>query len=87
MKEIGAPKIVKEIKFERVWDELKAKNCFQRKSFTKFLRLTQVFMRNRALPEKFNFYVSKLLLVLRKLLFLAGRLGTRLLFYKVLRIS
>ena len=33
-------KIVKQIKFERVWDELEAKNCFQRQLFTKYLRQT-----------------------------------------------
>ena len=37
-------KIVKEIKFEGFWGELGAKNCFQRQPFTKYLRLTLVFM-------------------------------------------
>ena len=30
MKDLRVNKIVKEIKFEGVWGELKAKNCFQR---------------------------------------------------------
>ena len=33
-----------EIKFEMVLGELKPKNCFQRQSFTKYLRETLVFM-------------------------------------------
>ena len=48
-------KVVKEVKFERLRRELEARNCFQRQSFTKFLRQTLVFLRNSALPEKFNF--------------------------------
>ena len=52
-------KIVKEIKFQSVWGELKAKNCFQKQSFTKYLRLTLVFMWNRALREKFDFCFSR----------------------------
>ena len=38
------PKTVKESKSERVRGELKAKKCLQRQSFTKYLRLTLVFM-------------------------------------------
>ena len=37
-------KIVKEIKFEEVWDKLKAKNYLQRQLWTKYLRKTLVFM-------------------------------------------
>ena len=48
---------VKEIKFKGVWGKLKAKICFQRKLFAKYLRLTVVFM--CALREKFNFCVSR----------------------------
>ena len=36
--------IVNEIKFEGVWGELEAKNCFQKQSFSKYLRQTLVFM-------------------------------------------
>ena len=52
MKGFRLTKNVKEIKFEGVLDELGAKGCFQRQSFTKYLRLTVVFMRNSALGGK-----------------------------------
>ena len=52
-------KIVKKVKFEGVFGELEAKKCFRRQSFTKYLRLTLVFMGNRALRGKFNFCFSK----------------------------
>ena len=38
MEELRVTKIVKEIKFEGVWGELEAQKCFQRQSFTKYLR-------------------------------------------------
>ena len=41
---IRITKIVKEIKFEVVWGELEAEKCFQRQSFTKYLRLTLIFI-------------------------------------------
>ena len=46
----------------------KQKKCFQRQSFTKYFRLTIVFMRNSALREKFNFFFffKSFLLVLTK---------------------
>ena len=44
MKGLRVNKIVKEIKFEGIWGELAVKTCFQRQSFTKYLRLTIVFM-------------------------------------------
>ena len=44
VKGLRVTKIVKEIKFEGVWGELEAKNWCQRQSFTKYLRLTLVFM-------------------------------------------
>ena len=44
MKGVRVTKIVKEIKFEGVWGELESKKSFQRRSFTKYLRLTLVFM-------------------------------------------
>ena len=37
-------KVVKEIKFEKVWGELEANECFQRRSFIKYLRLTLIFI-------------------------------------------
>ena len=36
--------IVKEIKFERVWGTVELKKRFQRQPFTKYFRLTLVFM-------------------------------------------
>ena len=36
--------IIKEIKFEVVWDELESKKAFQIQSVTKYLRLNLVFM-------------------------------------------
>ena len=56
MKGLKVTKTAKEIKFERVWGDLEAKYCFQRQSFTKYLRPTLVLIQNRALLEKFNFY-------------------------------
>ena len=55
VKSLIVTKIVREIKFQEVWGELEAKKCFQKQSFTKYLRLTLVFMWNSALREKFNF--------------------------------
>ena len=70
MKGLRVTKILKEIKFEAVWDEFESSKVFQRKSFTKYLRLTLVFMWGSALREKFNFCFSRaFLLVLAKLLF------------------
>ena len=63
MKGLRVTKIVKEIKFEGVWDELEAKNCSQRQLFTKYVKLTLVFMRNSALRERFNFCFSRVFLV------------------------
>ena len=67
MKDLRVTEIVKEIKFEGVWDELETQKCFQRQSFTKYVRLTLVSMSNSALREKFNFCFSRVfLLVLTK---------------------
>ena len=71
MKDLGGTKIFKEIKFEGVWSEFEAENCFSRQSFTKYLRLALVFMGNSTLPEKFNFcFLKRLLLVFTKFAFL-----------------
>ena len=51
-------------------------------SFTKYLRLTLVFMRNSALREKVNFCFSRVFASVNKMFILAGRLGTTLLFYQ-----
>ena len=58
MKDLRVTKIVNEIKFDGVWDELEGKNCFHRKSFTKYLRQTLVFMLNSEIQNSFNFYIS-----------------------------
>ena len=60
VKDFRVTKIVKEIKFEGVWDELESKAGFQRESVTKYLRLTLVLVWNSALREKFNFYFSRI---------------------------
>ena len=60
VKSLGVTKIVKEIKFEGVWDKLESKNGFKRESFAKYLRLALVFMWNSAPQEKFNCYFSGL---------------------------
>ena len=44
LKQYEITKIVKEIMFEGVWDELKSKKGFQGQLFTRHLRPTQVFM-------------------------------------------
>ena len=44
-------KIVKQIKFEGVWGELEARGCFQRQSFTEYLRQTLDFVWNCGLRE------------------------------------
>ena len=59
MKGLRVTKIVKEITCEEFWDELEAKDCFQREPFTKYFRLTLVSMLNSALREKFNFYFTR----------------------------
>ena len=50
MKGLGVTKTVKDFKFEGVWNELKAKNCFQRLyakfSFGFMYLLTAPFVRN-----------------------------------------
>ena len=55
--------------FEGVWGKLEAKKYFQRQSFTKYLRITLVFMWNGALPEGFGYYY---LLVLAEFSFWLG---------------
>ena len=57
MKDLRITKIVKEIKFEGIWAKLKAKNCFHRQSFTKYLRLTLVFMQNSRLRQETLIFV------------------------------
>ena len=70
MKGLRVTKIIKENQFEGAWCELDLKKGFQRQSFTKYLRLTLVFMQNSALREKFNFYVSVVFLSINKIFIL-----------------
>ena len=51
-KNLEIPKIIKQIKFEVVWGELGAKNCFQRKSLTKYFKQTLASTRKSTLLEK-----------------------------------
>ena len=51
------------------------------------MRLTLVFMWNRALREGFNFCFSRAFAWINKIFLLAGRLGTRPSFYKVYTLS
>ena len=51
-------KTVKQIKIKRVWGELEAKNCFQRKSFTKYLRQSLFFIINSALQKKITLHFT-----------------------------
>ena len=61
----------KEIKFEGGWTELEARKCFQGQSFTKYLKLTLVFMQNSVLQKKFIISVFEVFFpLLTKFLFL-----------------
>ena len=56
-----------EIRFEGLCGKFETKSCFQRQSFTKHLRQTQVLMWIRALRDRLNFYfLGNLLLALQK---------------------
>ena len=87
MKSLRVTKIVKKKKKKKknedVWGELRAKKCFQRQPSINYLRLTLGFMSNSTLWEKFNFVFYQFFASIYKMLILAGRLGTRLSFYKV----
>ena len=54
------PKLSKKVSLEESGRNLQADKYFQRLSFTKYLRLTLVFMWNSALPEKFSFSLPKI---------------------------
>ena len=56
-------------------------------SLTKYLGVILVFIRNSVLQEKFNFCFSRFFTSINKNCVLVGRLGTRLLFYQVSRLS
>ena len=57
------------IGFGGVCGELEAKNCFQRQSFTKYLKQILVFRWNSALREEFNFFFSGVLVSIKKISF------------------
>ena len=59
VKGLRVAKIVKKIKFERVWGDLESKIGFQRQSVKKYLRPTLVFAGKSALREKFSFYFAR----------------------------
>ena len=54
--------------------ELEAKNCFQKQSWTKYMRQTLAFMCSSALQEKFNFYFSGVFLSIDKTFIFEGTL-------------
>ena len=87
MKGLRVIKIVKEIRFKGVWVKLEVKNYFQRQSFTKYLRLTLVFMQIVLYRKILIFVFQEFFAIINKICILAGRLSTRLLFYEVLRLS
>ena len=76
-------KIDKEIEFEGIWGKLQAEKCFHRQSFTKYLRLTPVFMQNSALRGKLNFCFSRAFWWFERKIPFGRRLGTRPSFYGV----
>ena len=83
MKGFRVTKMVKEIKFEGVWGRVRSKKCFQRQPFTIYLRLTLVFMWNSIVGNGLISVFQEFFASIKKMLILAGRLGTRLSFYGV----
>ena len=69
-------KIFNENKQEGIWDKLEVKQCFQRESFIKYLRVTLVFIAKLSAFQGFTAGVNNAF-------FLARRLSTRLLFDEV----
>ena len=70
MKSLIVTKIVKEINFEEVWDELESKKDFQRQSVTKYLRLTPFFKCNSEKGKSFISFSKSFLLGFAKILIL-----------------
>ena len=71
-------KIVQQIKFEKVWGKLEAKNCFQSQSQTNYLKQTLVLheivhYRKSSISIFKEFYAS-----IDKIFVLEVRLGTKL---------
>ena len=67
-------KIVKEIKFEGALGKLQSRKRFQRQSVTKYLRLSIVFIRKKALRERFNCYFLGRFASTNKIFILAMRI-------------
>ena len=68
MKGIRFTEILKEIRLEGVRGELESKKSFQRQSFTRYLRLTLVFVADSALREKFYICFQELFACINKIL-------------------
>ena len=49
-------KLANKISLKVVWGDLEGRKYLRRQTFTKYLRVTLVFIGNIALGEKFNFY-------------------------------
>ena len=60
LKQCRKPQTYQNCQRKWVWDELGSRKVFQRQSVAKYLRLTLVFMKNRAPQEKFNCYFLEL---------------------------
>ena len=83
IKALRVTKIVKEIKFEEVWGKLKSKKGFQIQSFTKYLRLTLVFLEIVHYGKSLTSVFQECFDSINGIFILKWRLSTRLLFYEV----
>ena len=52
--------IVPQMNFEGEWGKLEAENCFQRESWTKYMKQTLVLIRKNALRESFDFFSANI---------------------------
>ena len=86
-KSLGVTKTLEKIKFAVVWDKLKAKKCFHKQTLTKYLILTLFFMWNSTPWENLNFCFSRVVASINNFSFFTGRLGTRLQFGEVQKLS
>ena len=82
MKSLIVTKIVKEINFEEVWDELESKKDFQRQSVTKYLRLTPFFKCNSEKGKNLISIFQEFFARNDKIFILGGGLHTRVSFYE-----
>ena len=80
-------KIVRGIKFEGVWVEFKSKNCFQRQSFTKYLRLALVSCEIAHYEKSLISVFQEFFASISKIFTLTRRLATRLSLYEGLGLS